>query len=280
MIIFSDMDGTFLDTRKHVGPAGWQALDALAAAGLEFVPCTGRPLSGIPADVLAHPAVHYAVSSNGAVIARLDGERPQDTSRATTLHLAGLSRAKAHEIWEIARDYDVTFDIFAGGDCYTQRSMYDRLEEYVADPHIVRALRATRIPLEATPEAIIDGARDLERVAIYWKDPVDRDAIRVRLAAVDGIEVTRSYSMNIEVMAAGTSKGSALRWLCAELGISTSEAVAFGDNMNDVSMLQIAGTGVAMQNAEDAVRAAADAVAASNDADGAGLFILDLLARA
>ena len=225
---------------------------------------------------------HYAVSSNGAVIARLDGERPQDTSRATTLHLAGLSRAKAHEIWEIARDYDVTFDIFRreatatrSGPCTTGS------RNTSPTPIYVRALRATRIPLEATPEAIIDGARDLERVAIYWKDPVDRDAIRVRLAAVeDGIEVTRSYSMNIEVMAAGTSKGSALRWLCAELGTPASEAVAFGDNMNDVSMLQIAGTGVAMQNAEDAVRAAAGAVAASNDADGAGLFILDLLARA
>ena len=58
MIFFSDMDGTFLTSTKQVSDMGWRALDALAAAGVEFVPCTGRPLSGIPAEVLAHPSVH------------------------------------------------------------------------------------------------------------------------------------------------------------------------------------------------------------------------------
>lgn len=54
MIFFSDMDGTFLTSTKQVSDMGWRALDALAAARVEFVPCTGRPLSGIPAEVLAH----------------------------------------------------------------------------------------------------------------------------------------------------------------------------------------------------------------------------------
>ena len=95
MIFFSDMDGTFLTSTKQVSDMGWKALDALAAAGVDFVPCTGRALSGIPKNVLAHPAVHYAVSANGASVAKLDEVDPQDIQKATIIHRAPLAREKA-----------------------------------------------------------------------------------------------------------------------------------------------------------------------------------------
>ena len=47
MIVFSDMDGTLLTTDKQMSDATWAMLDELARRGIEFVPCTGRPLSGI-----------------------------------------------------------------------------------------------------------------------------------------------------------------------------------------------------------------------------------------
>lgn len=61
MIVFSDMDGTLLTSDKQMSDATWAMLDELARRGIEFVPCTGRPLSGIFEPILAHPAVHYAV---------------------------------------------------------------------------------------------------------------------------------------------------------------------------------------------------------------------------
>lgn len=277
MIFFSDMDGTFLTSTKRVSDESRRALDALADAGIEFVPCTGRPLSGVPAEVLAHPSVHHAVAANGAVIARLDEAEPWNTARAAVIHRAPLSRDTARRIWRIARRFDVTFDIFADGACLSHRDVYARLDEFVNDPHILSAMRATRTPVDTLPLELIDSVDVLERVAMYWKDPADRDAILAELARVPNIEVTRSYPMNIKVMQRGTSKGSALEWLCRELGVPVADAVAFGDNMNDISMLQAAGTGVAMANAEAAVRAAADAVAASNDEDGVAASIFQML---
>ena len=277
MIFFSDMDGTFLTSTKQMSGESRRALDALADAGIEFVPCTGRPLSGVPAEVLAHPSVHYAVAANGAVIARLDESEPWNTARAAAIHRAPLSRDTARRIWRIARRFDVTFDIFADGACFSHRDVYARLDEFVHDPHILNAMRATRTPVDTLPLELIDSVDVLERVAMYWKDPADRDAILAEFARVPNIEVTRSYPMNIEVMERGTSKGSALEWLCRELGVPVADAVSFGDNMNDISMLQAAGTGVAMANAEAAVRAAADAVAASNDEDGVAAFIFRTL---
>ncbi len=277
MIFFSDMDGTFLTSTKQMSDESRRALDALADAGIEFVPCTGRPLSGVPAEVLAHPSVHYAVAANGAVVARLDESEPWNTARAAAIRRAPLSRDTARRIWRIARRFDVTFDIFADGTCLSHRDVYARLDEFVHDPHILSAMRATRTPVDTLPLELIDSVDVLERVAMYWKDPDDRDAILAELARVPNIEVTRSYPMNIEVMEHGTSKGSALEWLCRELGVPVADAVAFGDNMNDISMLQAAGTGVAMANAEAAVRAAADAVAAGNDEDGVAAFIFRTL---
>ena len=69
-------------------------------------------------------------------------------------------------------------------------------------------------------------------------------------------------------MPRGISKGTGLIGLCHLLGIPTSAAVAFGDGMNDLEMIQAAGLGVAMGNAHDDLKRAARVVALCNDADG------------
>ena len=84
--------------------------------------------------------------------------------------------------------------------------------------------------------------------------------------------------MNIEVMGDGVCKGTALAWLCSHLGIDVADAIAFGDNINDIEMLQVSGLGVAVANAEPEVRKAADLVAATNDEDGVAHVILNQLA--
>ena len=71
-----------------------------------------------------------------------------------------------------------------------------------------------------------------------------------------------------EFMAPGIDKGRALAGALPKLGIDASEVIAFGDGQNDVSMLRWAGTGVAMGNAVDEAKAAADMVTASNNEDG------------
>ena len=107
MIVFSDMDGTLLTSDKQMSDATWAMLDELAHRGIEFVPCTGRPLSGIFEPILAHPAVHYAVCANGASVWQLDEDAPTDTSRATRILSRPLDRAIAHRVHSIAAGHDV-----------------------------------------------------------------------------------------------------------------------------------------------------------------------------
>lgn len=234
MIVFSDMDGTLLTSDKQMSDATWAMLDELARRGIEFVPCTGRPLSGIFEPILAHPAVHYAVCANGASVWQLDDDVPTDASRATRILSRPLDCGIAHRIRRIAAGHDVTFDIFADGQCFLPRSLYTRLDEFCGgDPHIAASLKRTRTPID----------------------------------------------MDIEVMGEGATKGTALTWLCEHLGERLADAWAFGDNINDIPMLQAAGHGMAMINAEPEDREAADAITEfDNDHDGVARTIMAALA--
>lgn len=272
-IVFSDMDGTFLTTDKRIGDAAWRALDALAERGIPFVPCTGRPFTGLPAELLAHPAVHHAISANGASVFELDGTDKRACA-ARTIHTVPLGAKCALAVWDIVRGRDATFDIFAGGRTYLMRSLFDRLEDIIPDAETIALIRRVRTPVDETPEQTIGHVGDIERVGIYWHDPADRDAILAGLDNIPGIVHTRSHPTNIEVMAAGATKGTALRWLCAHLGIDVRDALAFGDSLNDIPMLEAAGAGVAVANAEPATQAAADLVIASNDEGGPAHEIL------
>src|SRR5690606_9651134 len=94
---------------------------------------------------------------------------------------------------------------------------------------------------------------------------------------LSGFEAPLSGAPFVEIMAAGVTKAWGLEQLCAHLGIAASEVVAFGDAPNDVAMLQWAGRGIAMANADEIVKDAADEVAAGTNADDGVAAVLEAL---
>ncbi|QWT17955.1 Cof-type HAD-IIB family hydrolase [Collinsella sp. zg1085] len=277
MLVFSDLDGTLLTTNKHLRPRTLAALDALAISDIEFIPSTGRSAGEIPYELKIHPAVHYVIAANGASVLALDEHDKADFDRATTLQHWPLSREHAHAVLAIARKYDVTFDVFGDGHCYLKRAWYERLHEFVSHKAILKSMLGTRRPLDEEPEVTIERVHTLERVAMYWKDSRERDAILDELSCIEGIEVTRSYPMNIEIMEAGTSKGTAATWLCEHLGQAAADAFAFGDNLNDIEMLTAVGHGYAVANAEAEVLAHAPLCCPANDDDGVAQVLEQLV---
>ena len=269
MIVFSDLDGTFLTTSKQVSNVNIEALDALLEAGAEFVPCSGRALSGIDPCIVNHAATRFAITSNGAVVTDVQ------TGVALRREDLGLERALAY--YELARDRDVTYDIFADGRIFTQRAIFDRLHDFVDDPDFFRSMYESRTPYDEDTPTFLRSLHHIERATIYWRDPADRDALTAALLSDPTISCVRSFPTNIEFSDASATKGAALTWLCEYLGIPLKDAIAFGDNINDLSMIEAAGTGIAMGNAEDTVKRAADDVAGTNDKGGVGEYLLQLL---
>ena len=94
-------------------------------------------------------------------------------------------------------------------------------------------------------------------------------ALMKRLAPVfPRCDFYKSQHYIMEAVAKGVNKASGLDVLCAHCGIDVSETIAFGDSYNDIRMIQTAGMGVAMDNAEEALKEAADYVTADCDHDG------------
>ena len=107
--------------------------------------------------------------------------------------------------------------------------------------------------------------------------PAEADRIREEVtASFPSIKTTASTWNNLEFNIASANKGNSLRRFAEHLGFTLENCIAFGDGLNDLSMIEAAGTGVAMANAHPQVLAAADLVTATNDEDGVARTLREL----
>ena len=266
-IVFCDMDGTMLASDKSIPALNLRALDLLAERGIPFVPCTGRPVSAVPDVVVAHPAVRYVVAANGGVVT--------DVREDATLRVSALDKDCVLELYERVRGWPLTFDVFADGAVYSERARYESMGGLGIHPATLAMLRRVRVPVDLTVPQIVERARNVEKLTCFFGDLGLRARLMRETEDIGGLACACGDPNDVEIMAPGVSKGSALVWLCEHLGIAVTSAVAFGDQDNDASMLRAAGTGVAMGNATSAVKAAADRVAASNDEAGVGSYLCE-----
>lgn len=268
-IVFADMDGTFLADDKSIPHGNMCALDLLAECGIPFVPCTGRPVSAVPDELMRHGATRFAVGSNGAVV--------YDVADQRALHIAPMDKRRILQLYEQVKDLHATFDIFADGEVFSERARYDSMGSLGIDEPSLAVLRRVRKPMDMLVPELLDTVKSVEKVTCFWKDGTDRDALARCIEDVGGFSSAHGHPKNFELQASGVSKGSALRWLCAHLGMSTNEAVAFGDEANDLPMMKTAGIGVAMANATPDVLQAADCVTMTNNEAGCASYLTQAL---
>ena len=273
-LVFADMDDTFLTHDKRVGEGNLKAIERMAEAGVEFVPCSGRPVSGIPREALETPATHYAVSSNGAAVNRLGADGEVEVLRRRL-----MAADDVLAIYDALRGHHVTFDVFVDGTAYAERWRYEHLDEYIADPATVGAYKRMRTLIDEDVPALLAGGEGVEKVTLFWTDEADRDLTLSLIDANPRLTWASSVSNNIEFSDVDATKGSGLVWLAGHLGVPVADTVSFGDNLNDVSMLKAAGTGVAMGNATPEAKAAADEVTLDCDPDGVGAWVMCELDR-
>jgi Cof subfamily protein (haloacid dehalogenase superfamily) len=105
-------------------------------------------------------------------------------------------------------------------------------------------------------------------VYIDREDPERLARIREQIMMIPGVEVTSSWNNNIEIMPRDVHKGTALAMLSHMLHMEQSHVMAIGDNDNDIPMLKWAGYGVAMSNASQGARAAAEFETDGNESAG------------
>ena len=259
MIAF-DLDGTLLTTDKRLTDETRRTLEQAAKRGILLVPATGRPLTGMPAEVLGIPGVRYAITANGArVVSAEDGK---------ILREKLISVEKARKVLDIYGEYDTLREIYYDGQGYMEARQMEQLDHYVPDPNMAKYMRNTRKCVPDLMEKFRQENRAMDKVQAVFACAGEKEQAFRRIREMEGVEATGALSYNIEVTAGGINKGEALLWLAGELGIDREEILAFGDGANDADMIRAAGIGAAMEVSVPEVRAAADILAGSNDEDG------------
>ncbi len=252
-LIASDMDGTLLAPDHRLSPRTLAAIAAAGEAGIDVLPVTGRGFRSA-VDILRPANLDTAICSNGALVYDLQADRIIDTrpiAGAEVRAVVGHLRAKLPDAifgWEttVAASFEAGF--------------HDDPPPWLTDHEPLDVVESAIKLFLAHPEIL---ESDLQH--------------RVQPLLFPGMNVSTSGAPFVEITAAGVDKATTLAMVAAERGIDRSEIMAFGDQMNDLAMLQWAGVGVAMGNARPEAKQAADEVTAPNWDDGVATMIEQLL---
>lgn len=245
--LFFDVDGTLVSFNTHRIPQS--AVDALAEAkrrGAMVFISTGRPMRLINnLDAIQHLVDGY-ITANGACCS-VGGETiacreiPNPEARA----LIGAAGREGFSMLVVGESRLTVVNDGADVDRY------------------FRQMLAVSDLGEGTALADVLAERIVQLTPI-----IDEAAERRLMPLLPSCVSARWFPAFTDITARGADKGTALMTVAAHLGISREDTIAFGDGGNDKSILQAAGTGVAMGNAPDDVKAVADYVTASVDEDG------------
>ena len=257
-LIALDIDGTLLNSRKEVSPASVRAVREAAAAGRTVVFCTGRAVSELKEFFSLLPEIRWAVYASGAGLLDIQNQK--------VFSLRGLPRQEVKAILALAGTKDVMPQLVIGDRDVIQSSHMAQLEHYHMG--IYRPLYERAMTLVEDIYAFADACReDFLKINLYHADPRERVRTREQLSRL-AAEKTYSEVSSIEFSASGVDKGTGLLRLCEALDVPAEACIAVGDADNDIPMIRAAGLGVAMGNAADHVKAAADRVVLDADHDG------------
>ena len=241
-LIGVDVDGTLLDSEGRLPDENMAAIHEAVAAGIHVALVTGRsyPFARPVADQL--PASLTLIVSNGAVERRMDGG---------TLARRLLDRGVARAVLDATRPHRgaaaLIFDRDAGRQVVFESMDWNhpgRRGYWARNQSLIDQC----VPLEQ--------ALDEDPIQVMFNGGVaDMRALSVALrrgATAYAVSLTeyehRDFSL-IDITAPGATKGRALAWRAAQMGLSRDEVMAVGDNFNDLEMLEFAGVPVVMANA-------------------------------
>ena len=250
-LIATDMDGTLLNSNDEISPVTESSIKQAVEKGVVFTLSTGRPLQGVKKYInqlgLDCPVITY----NGAVIAHsVTGE---------ILFSQNMDMAEASRVYAKAIELGVMFIV------WSQNKLY--ASEISEKTHFYEGITSTKAELLTD----FDKLSQQGITKMLWYDDADvleRYIDELKKENFTHTTFTKSRAYFLEFFSNKVSKSVAMEKLGEYYGIDKSEMIAIGDQTNDLPMIEYAGMGVAMANAVDKVKAAADFITTSNNQDG------------
>lgn len=274
-LIALDLDGTLFNPDSRISQGNLAAIKRMKEQGVHVVIASGRPFTGLPFEQLQGTGIEYAITTNGSSIYDLESEKcihdkcifedPLDEETALTLLDYLLTK-------------DIHMDVFIGGVGYSPLQCISAGEKLSVPPSIKKYITKSRIRIADMPGFIRSNHLRVQKITLNFY-PDEKGILKHREEVLSCLEANPEITCvsggfnNLEFTKRGVTKGTALLRLAKLLEIDPEATMAIGDSENDLSMIEAAGIGVAMGNAQEVVKDHADFMTGTNAEDGVAAAI-------
>lgn len=254
-IICFDLDGTLLNSEKKVSDVNKAAIKKAADSGIEIVVCTGRQNRAARKFKELIGVGNYMICSNGSEIIEIDSGEEL------------FSNSIDKEIVQILYKH------FRENSSIVNFKFDTKYARYVLKSDI---LVDDTIDFDENDEKFFEQNNVLQIVVVF-KDDESCDEFAEKIKGIYGVKVEYKFSLKdkgtgerlfyLDLVNSSVSKGNSVSGLARYLNSNLGNVVCFGDGINDLSMIQIAGYGIAMGNASEILKENADEVIGDNNSD-------------
>ena len=250
-----DLDGTLTNHEKVVTPKTRKALLKAAAKGAVIILASGRPTYGI------EPVAEcLELQKRGGYILSYNGGNIVNAKTGEKLFSQFLPDEVIPELYAYAKEHGHALLGYAGNEIITE--MPD--DQYVKEESRINKMNIRKV------DNLFESLEPHPTKLLMTGDPTlilkAEEELVEKLG--DRMDIFRSAPFFLELVPKGIDKAKSLTRLLTKINLTPADLIAFGDGYNDLSMLKLAGMGVAMENAAPEVRAEADYVTLSNEEDG------------
>ncbi len=255
-IVFSDIDGTFLTENKTVSEKTELAVKTLLEKNIKFILVSARmPEAIYPITEKIGVNIPIISYSGGLVL----------TEEEKILHDKKISfDATKKTLLELKKYLDISINYYSGRNWFVEK----------IDARVQREMEITSATAELANFSELLVKNILPNKILIMTEPEICAKMEIELGEkFSELNVVRSSKTLLEIMDREVSKAEGIKILLKHFNFSVENALAFGDNYNDVEMLKFVGCGVAMGNAPDDVKKIADKITTSNEDDGIYNFL-------
>lgn len=254
-VLALDLDGTLTDSKKRISERTKESIDKFITAGGTVALASGRPTFGV-----MPVAKILELDKKGGYILSYNGGCFLDCKNNKQLFMKELTHEYLPILEKQAKEFGINLMTYNGDKAYA----LDIDEQYyMIEININHFIRVKADPL--TPKITFPIIKCLMTADGDYLAKVEKE---MKKYWEGKLNIVRSEPYFLEVTEVGIDKASTITNMVKKLGKSVDNLICCGDGFNDLSMIQAAGIGVAMANAQERVRAAADYITKSNDEDG------------
>lgn len=259
-IIAVDLDGTLLNTKKDISDANAQAVKSAVESGMKFVIATGRTFE-------AAKQYYNRLGLNTPVIA-CNGGYVYDPQNKEVIYGKHMEKTDLLRVFELVEEQGLYCQYYTA-DCIYTKELDFLTKEWAERNEKLKEEDRANIRIVEDPVGFAKNTKEnIYKILVMDRDAEKIKGLRAKLEGFENLEIVTSVSKGIDIMSKGVTKGAGIRILSGLYDCPMENIMAIGDNDNDLSMIEAAGTGVAMGNASEHIKKAADFTTLENDMDG------------